>query len=631
MSSGRRTCSGCASLPNSNMTPIRSACCSPTTRSTGWRLTCDGSITPRPGWTCSTGRCAGDREPRRRCGTHDREHRRGAGPDEVVRRNAGAARRLAHRAAGRDRRGHGAKRLWQVHLAALPGRHPGPRRRRGVVRRAAAGHPERRPAQRAAPGPVRVRVPVRSAGPRADRGRKRRPAPAAVGHPPRTGDDGGQELVSRARPGRARAPQVRGAVRRAGTARRAGPRPGRQPAGAVRRRADRVAGLCVRRAGDGAAHRRRPRARHHRHPGHPRRPGRRLRGPRGRRQGRQGQHAHRGHAVIPLGLRLVLSGGREALTRFLVLAIAVGLGVGLLLTAVAATNAVTTWNNSHAWLWTGTSFVPPGPATAGIAPLWWHPVGDTFDGQNIYRFDVAATGTSSPVPPGIPRDPGPGQYYASPALAALLRSTPADQLAVRYPGRLAGTIGDAALPSPSSLVIIVGRTPAQLAHTPDSVQVTSISTTVQGWPVPPTEASPQGLTYVPPNPGGGAGTVDLIMSVVALAILAPVLIFIATATRLSAARREERFAAMRLAGATRRQVSLLAATESTVAGIAGVAAGFGIFFLLRIPVAGIPFVGQPFFPGMLSPSLPDILAVAIGVPVAAAVAALLALRRVQIS
>ena len=42
---------------------------------------------------------------------------------------------------------------------------------------------------------------------------------------------------------------------------------------------------------------------------------------------------------------------------------------------------------------------------------------DVFDGQVIYRVDVAVTGPSSPVPPGIPRDPGPGQYYASPALA----------------------------------------------------------------------------------------------------------------------------------------------------------------------------------------------------------------------
>ena len=334
--------------------------------------------------------------------------------------------------------------------------------------------------------------------------------------------------------------------------------------------------------------------------------------------------------MIPLGLRLVVSGGREAITRLVVLAVAVGLGVGLLLTALAATNAVTTWNNRHAWYWTGTAWVPPGPAT-GVAPLWWHPGNDIFGGKTISRFDVAATGASSPVPPGITHDPAPGQYYASPALAALLRSTPANQLAGRYPGRLAGTIGDAALPSPDSLVIIIGRTPAQLAHTPDSVQVTAISPTVVGSPVPPTEANPKGLTYIPADSGGAKSSIDLILTVVALAILAPVLIFIGTATRLSAARREERFAAMRLVGATRRQVSLLAATESTVAAVLGVAVGFGIFFLLRIPVAGIPLIGQPFFPAELRLSLSDVLVVAIGVPVAAAVAARRALRQVHIS
>ena len=334
--------------------------------------------------------------------------------------------------------------------------------------------------------------------------------------------------------------------------------------------------------------------------------------------------------MIPLGLRLVVSGGREAITRLVVLAVAVGLGVGLLLTAVAATNAVSTWNSRFAWWYTGTAYAPAGPA-AGIAPLWWHPSGDTFEGHQINRFDVAATGASSPVPPGIPHDPAPGQYYASPALAALLRSTPANQLADRYPGHLAGTIGDAALSSPNTLVIIVGRTPAQLAHVPYTARVTSIATTVPGGLGYHDRVNPKGLLYNPPGGGVQANTSDLILSVVALAVLAPVLIFITTATRLSAARREQRFAAMRLAGATRKQVSLLAAVESTAAALSGVAAGFGIFFLLRVPVAGIPFVGAPFFPGELALSLPDILAVAIGVPAAAAVAARLALHRVHIS
>ena len=333
--------------------------------------------------------------------------------------------------------------------------------------------------------------------------------------------------------------------------------------------------------------------------------------------------------MISLGLRLTISGGREAVIRLVILVAAVGLGVGLLLAAVSGINAVNTQNDRHAWFWTGTSLEPVGLAKPGTDPLWWHLSGDIFAGQQIDVAEVAATGPTSPVPPGLLRDPAPGQYYASPALARLLRSTPADELADRYPGRLAGTIGDAALPSPDSLVIIIGRTAAQIARTPNSVQVTAIATTLPG----SSEGgrNHRGLHIRPPDEGTEASGIDLILSVVALALLAPVLIFIATATRLSAARREQRFAAMRLVGATPRKVSVISAVESTVAAAAGVAAGFGLFFVLRIPLAAIPFTGEPFFPGDLSLSLPDILAVAIGVPVAAAVVARLALRRVNIS
>jgi hypothetical protein len=357
-----------------------------------------------------------------------------------------------------------------------------------------------------------------------------------------------------------------------------------------------------------------------------------------------GRSGMTGPGTVGLGLRLATSGGREAVTRLVILAVAVGLGVGLLLTALATTNAVAAWNSRHAWFWTGTQSAAAGPAT-GVAPLWWDPTSEIYDGQTISRFDVAATGASSPVPPGLPHDPAPGTYDASPALAALLRSVPADQLADRYPGNLAGIIGEAALPSPDSLVIVVGRTPAQLATAVGSVSVTAIATVPGGLggnvtispagnghrPRFAPNFNPSGLTYAPADTGIPASGTDLILSVVALAILLPVLIFIGTATRLTAARREERFAAMRLVGATRTQVSALAAVESTVAAGAGVAAGFAIFFGLRIPVAGIPFVGQPFFPGELTLSLFDVIIVAAGVPVAAALAARLALRRVNIS
>jgi FtsX-like permease family len=332
--------------------------------------------------------------------------------------------------------------------------------------------------------------------------------------------------------------------------------------------------------------------------------------------------------VIGLGLRLAVSSGREAATRLVVLAIAVGLGVGLLLTALSAINAVNAQNGRHAWLWTGNTQEPAGHAPASTDPLWWSISGDEFGGRLIVRVDVAATGPTSPVPPGIPRDPAPGQYYASPALASLLRATPADELAARYPGRLAGPIGAAALPSPDSLYIVIGHTAAQLAHTPGTVAVTTIATALPG---SQEGRNAKGLDSPPPDQGVGAGGVDLIFSVVALALLTPLLIFIATATRLSAARREQRFAAMRLAGARPRQISVLAAVESSVATTAGVAVGFGLFFVLRIPLAAVPFTGGAFFPTDLSLSLGDILVVAIGVPVAAALVARLALRRVNIS
>ena len=65
--------------------------------------------------------------------------------------------------------------------------------------------------------------------------------------------------------------------------------------------------------------------------------------------------------MIRLGLRLTVSGGREAVVRLVILAGAVGIGVGLLLTVVSAVNAVGTQNGRYAWLDTGTR---PGGAAA---------------------------------------------------------------------------------------------------------------------------------------------------------------------------------------------------------------------------------------------------------------------------
>lgn len=321
--------------------------------------------------------------------------------------------------------------------------------------------------------------------------------------------------------------------------------------------------------------------------------------------------------MIRFGLRLTLAGGREAATRLVTVAVAVTLGVGLLLVTLAGINAVNAQNGRYAWIETGS---PGAQHTTGGDPLWWRLTADTFQGEQIGRVDVAPTGPHSAVPPGLTRLPGPGEYYASPALATILRHTPADELADRYPGRLAGTIGSAGLPAPDTLVVVIGHTAAELSHERGADEVAGISTT-----------SPSSCNGACFTVGIDASGIKLVLSVVAAALLFPVLIFIGTATRLSAARREQRFAALRLVGATPRQVVVISAVESTVAAAIGVVAGFGLFAALRPLLAPIPFTGAPFFVGDLTLSVVQVAAVALGIPAAAAVVARLALRRVTIS
>ncbi|MFI9328569.1 FtsX-like permease family protein [Kitasatospora sp. NPDC052868] len=321
--------------------------------------------------------------------------------------------------------------------------------------------------------------------------------------------------------------------------------------------------------------------------------------------------------MIRFALRLAVSGGREAVARLVVIAAAVAIGVGLLLSTLASINAVGKANERVLWTNTGAA---SRTETAPVDPLWWWDHGDYYDGKEIFRVDVAATGPTAPVPPGLTGLPAPGEYYASPALAELLRTTPSVELGDRFPGRMAGVLGDEALPSPDSLYVIEGRTPAEIEHISGASKVTTIAT-----------ALPPSCDNDCPGLGTRGDAMTLILSVVAGALIFPVVIFIGTATRLSTATREQRYAAMRLVGATPRQVSAISAVESTVAAAAGAVVGFGLFLLMRPLVATIPFTGDRFFAEDLTLTPLQAAATALGVPVAAAVAARLALRRVAIS
>jgi len=320
--------------------------------------------------------------------------------------------------------------------------------------------------------------------------------------------------------------------------------------------------------------------------------------------------------MIRLGLRLTLHSGREAFTRLLLTTVAVALGVAVLLGVFAEFHAFQADANRSCWECTQGAPVPKAlgnsaPRALGSRGELWNYSVDYFEGRTIERLDVAALGPGAPVPPGVSRLPGPGQYVVSPALAALLRTVPAGELGDRFPGLLAGTIGDAALSSPDELAVYVGYQPAALAAVPGTQLVTAIGT------APGPEVFTPFFRYA-----FGVGV---------LAVLFPVLILIGTATRLAAARREERFAALRLAGATPRDISVIAAVDSVISALAGTILGIGVFLVARPWLAGAQLTGTRYFSLEVTPTVWGYLAMLVAVPAASAVASLLALRRVRIS
>jgi hypothetical protein len=315
--------------------------------------------------------------------------------------------------------------------------------------------------------------------------------------------------------------------------------------------------------------------------------------------------------MLQLGLQLTLAGGRETRIRLALIAAAVAVGVVVLLTVMAGLHAFQATNERPCWECTqGTALTNHDRGHDANAELWNYRQ-DFFNGRPIKRLDVAALGPHAPVVPGIPRLPSAGQYYASPALAKLLAGAPRDQLGARFPGSQAGVIGRAALSGPQELTIIVGRTPAELTASPATVRVDRI------------EAEPA-VNYIRNLYRYGFGLATI-------ALLFPVLILIGTAMRLAAARREQRFAALRLVGATPRQTSVIASVDALAGAVLGTLAGVGGFLLLRPVLAGVSITDSRYFPDLVTPTATGYAAVLVGVPVAAGAAAVWSLRRVRVS
>ncbi|MFJ8964889.1 FtsX-like permease family protein [Lentzea sp. NPDC102401] len=231
---------------------------------------------------------------------------------------------------------------------------------------------------------------------------------------------------------------------------------------------------------------------------------------------------------------------------------------------------------------------------------------DSYDGKLIERFDVARTEQGAiPVAAGIARFPEAGEVLLSPALADLVRATPAEKLGNRFPGTRIAELGPEALKFPGELVAIIGH-----------------------------EKVGNGYPAVDLRGGAGSyrddyhGMLYLLTRVGLVVLVVPCLVLVASAARLTAAKRERRLAALRLAGASPRQVVVMTAVETAIGAVVGSVLGVVLAQPFSHVTAKVPWEGGTWYPGDFVPEPAVVAAVAVLAPLLVVGAAIMGLRRV---
>lgn len=313
--------------------------------------------------------------------------------------------------------------------------------------------------------------------------------------------------------------------------------------------------------------------------------------------------------TLRLGLRLALKGNRQVISRQLMIVFSTAVGVCLLLTVISGLNILNNKFNRACWECT-TAKTQPSHNMPNDG-LLWHFSTDVYQGKTIKTLYVASLGPHAAQIPGVPYIPQPGTYMASPAMTELLRDAPRSELGARYGiVREAGIVGDQALTSPKDLVMVVGRDP-QTLKAMDAITVYNVSAN--------TEVANIRMF------------VRVACAILAAGLLFPILVLIGNATRLSAARREERYAALSLVGASDRQINVFVIIDALVGTLAGVVVGGLSFALIKLVAVNPNASSLPFFVTDFTPQFLGFAAIAIIVPAIAAVAGLLSLRKVHVS
>ncbi len=307
-----------------------------------------------------------------------------------------------------------------------------------------------------------------------------------------------------------------------------------------------------------------------------------------------------------LGARLATAGGRPAWIRLGLMALGFAVGSGLLLSAMSIVPALGARDERESARYGD----QVNPKRADDALLLWavnHRYGDlTFD---LWAVDAIG---DAPVPLGLERVPLPGEIVVTPALAERWHGATAAALERRLHGRVVGTIGPEGVVGPDELAAWMGMPPEVVLPRREAGAIASFE-------APGTISAPLDL-----------GALITLVGI-ASAVLLPIWLFVATATRLSAATRETRLAAVRLAGGTEAQVRLLAGVEAGVAATIGTLAGIPVFLALRPVLAGGLILDLDFYPTDFAPPLAFAVTMLLALPALAVVMSLATMRRLIVS
>ncbi|TNC26180.1 FtsX-like permease family protein [Amycolatopsis alkalitolerans] len=301
---------------------------------------------------------------------------------------------------------------------------------------------------------------------------------------------------------------------------------------------------------------------------------------------------------VRLAIRVLRVDGRTR-TSTILTAVGVAVATGLVLLLVSLPYA--TKARAERSIWQVTNYGRSGSVMLVAG-------GTDFTGdKEITRLDVASTvdpGTIA-LPPGVPRFPRPGEVLVSPALFERMQALAPSQLADRFQGRVVGTLDERALTYPDQLVALVGHTPATM---PDGAQPSTGFRSVDRAEVDPLLA--------------------LLAGVGVVVLIVPSLVLVASSSRLTAARRERRLAALRLAGATPGQVTGIVAAETGVAAAAGALLGLAVSPVLDWLAAFVPWGGGTWLPSDFGLPVGMTVFLVVAMPALVLAAAVLGLRRV---